>query len=163
GVYTIKNELYESERPNELGRKVALETLYPDLEEEVSIEGLKNPIFVYFKPNTANNFDTQSPLGISLYANALDVMKAIDTAFDSLHREFRLGKKRIIVPEPMIKTVVDPQTGQMKRYFDASDEIYEALAGDMDDKDIKEISVELRVEEHIAAINALLNIFAMQT
>lgn len=33
----------------------------------------------------------------------------------------------------------------------------------MDDATIHDISVELRVEEHVAAINALLNIFAMQT
>src|SRR5690625_2115857 len=163
GVYTVKNELYESETGADLGRKVSLDRLYPGLEPIVGMPKIKKPIFVYFKPNTANNFDTQSPLGISLYANALPVMKSIDTAFDSFHREFRLGKKRIIVPETMIRTVVDPETGAMNRYFDASDETYEALAGDMDDTEIKEISVELRVDEHIAAINALLNIFAMQT
>ena len=163
GVYTVKNELYESETGADLGRKVSLDVLYPGLEPIVGMPKIKKPIFVYFKPNTANNFDTQSPLGISLYANALPVMKSIDTAFDSFHREFRLGKKRIIVPETMIRTVVDPETGAMNRYFDASDETYEALAGDMDDTEIKEISVELRVDEHIAAINALLNIFAMQT
>src|SRR5690554_2986944 len=33
----------------------------------------------------------------------------------------------------------------------------------MDENKIQDISVELRVEEHVAAINALLNLFAMQT
>src|SRR5690625_2962861 len=33
----------------------------------------------------------------------------------------------------------------------------------MDDNTIHDVKVELRVEEHIAAINALLNLFAMQT
>src|SRR5690606_10807914 len=120
--------------------------------------------FSYFKTNKANNIDLQSPLGISLYANALDTMKAIDTAFDSFHREFRLGRKRIIVPAHMVKTVIDPDTGRAHRYFDDTDETYEAFnSGEMDDNKIQDISVELRVEEHIAAINALLNLFAMQT
>src|SRR5690625_1744221 len=163
GIYTVKNELYESETDNELGRKVPLKTLYPGLEQVLGMPKIEKPIFVYFKPNTANNFDTQSPLGISLYANALSVMKSIDTAFASFHREFRLGKKRILVPEPMIKTVVDPRTGAMHRYFDASDETYEAFAGDMDNTEMKEISVELRVSEHVSAINSMLNLFAMQT
>src|SRR5699024_4615353 len=163
-VYTVKNELYESETGADLGRKVSLDVLYPGLEPFVGMPKIKKPIFVYFKPNTANNFDTQSPLGISLYANALPVMKSIDTAFDSFHREFRLGKKRIIVPEAMIKTVPDPHTGRMHRYFDSTDETYESFnTGNMDDAKIHDISVELRVEEHIAAINALLNLFAMQT
>lgn len=164
GIYTVKNELYESETGTDLGKKVSLDVLYPGLEPIVGMPKIEKPIFVYFKPNTANNFDTQSPLGISLYANALSVMKSIDTAFDSFHREFRLGKKRIIVPEAMIKTVPDPHTGMMHRYFDATDETYESFnTGNMDDAKVHDISVELRVEEHINAINALLNIFAMQT
>lgn len=164
GTYTVTNELYESETGADIGKKVSLDVLYPGLNPVVGMPKIKKPLFVYFKPNTANNFDTQSPLGISLYANALPIMKSIDTAFDSFHREFRLGKKRIIVPESMIKTVPDPHTGHMHRYFDATDETYESFnTGNMDDAKIHDISVELRVEEHINAINALLNIFAMQT
>src|SRR5690554_3087668 len=149
--YVIRNELYESKDGNDLGVKVSLETFLPGIEAETRISGLERPLFVYFKPNTANNIDTKSPLGISIFANALDTMKAIDVAFDSLQREFRLGKKRIIVPSHMVKAVVDPQTGKTHRYFDASDEVYEAFntQGLMDDGTIVDISVELRVEEHI--------------
>lgn len=162
GVYVIRNEVYESQNGQDLGVRVNLHDFFPGLEEEVHINGLKRSIFSYFKPNSANNIDTTSPLGISLYANALDTIKSIDTAFDSFNREFRLGKKRILVPEAMIRTVID-QDGNMQRYFDASDETYEAFAGDMDDTKIQDTSVELRVDEHIAATNALLNLFAMQT
>ena len=161
--YVIRNELYESDRANEIGVRVALETLYPELEQEVRIQNLSRPLFVYFKPNIANNFDTQSPLGISIYANALDTLKAIDIAFDSLIREFRLGKKRIIVPATAVKTVVDPQTGHLHRYFDANDEVYQAFNfQDAESQKPIDISVELRVDEHIKAIQALLDIFSMQ-
>lgn len=163
GHYIIRNEVYESQSGVDLGVKVPLKNFFPDLEEEVSIGNIKRPIFAYFKPNTANNIDIQSPLGISIFANALDTMKAIDTAFDSFHREFRLGRKRILVPAHMVKTVIDPETGESHRYFDSTDETYEAFSGDMDENKIQDVSVELRVEEHISAINALLNLFAMQT
>lgn len=163
GKYVIRNEVYESQNGADLGIKVSLKEHFPHLEEEVTIDNLKRPLFAYFKPNTANNIDTQSPLGISLYANAIDTIQAIDTAFDSFHREFRLGRKRIIVPAHMLKPVVDPETGQIHRYFDSTDETYEGFNGDMDENKIQDISVELRVDEHIAAINALLNVFAMQT
>jgi A118 family predicted phage portal protein len=163
GQYIIRNEVYESQNGADLGVKVPLKDHFPDLEEKVHLKGFKRPLFAYFKPNTANNIDTQSPLGISLYANAIDTIQAIDTAFDSFHREFRLGRKRIIVPAHMLKPVVDPETGQIHRYFDSTDETYEGFNGDMDENKIQDISVELRVDEHIAAINALLNVFAMQT
>ncbi|HFR4157307.1 MULTISPECIES: phage portal protein [Bacillus cereus group] len=160
--YVIKNELYESKNQGDLGVKVLLSTLYPDLEEEVRIENLSKPMFVYFKPNTANNLDLTSPLGISLYANALSTLKSLDIAFDSFQREFVLGKKRIMVPASAIRTVIDPQTGIPQRYFDAADEVYEAMNFDDGAKQIQDISVELRVEEHTAAINALLNYVSMQ-
>lgn len=159
--YVIRNELYES-NGTDLGVRVPLDTLFPDLEEETRIQNLTRPLFVYIKPNTANNIDLQNPLGVSIYANALDTLRALDTAFDSFEREFRLGKKRVLVPAYAIKTVIDPQTGQQHRYFDANDEVYEAFNLDQDKDGIKDISVELRVEEHISAINALLNVLAMQ-
>jgi A118 family predicted phage portal protein len=159
--YVIRNELYESSG-EDLGVRVPLDTLFPNLEEEVRIQNLKRPLFVYIKPNTANNIDPTIPLGISIYANALDTLKSLDIAFDSFQREFRLGRKRILVPASAIKTVIDPQTGQMHRYFDANDEVYEAFNLEQDSNEIKDISVDLRIEEHINAINAMLNLLAMQ-
>ncbi|MEC3621550.1 phage portal protein [Bacillus subtilis] len=159
--YVITNELYESNNSATLGIRVPLSTMYPDLEEEARIEGLTRPLFVYIRPNTANNFDMYSPLGISIYANALDTLKTLDIAYDSFQREFRLGKKRILVPQSAIKTVVDPQTGKMSRYFDAEDEAYQAMNFESEDA-IKDISVELRVNEHIDAINSILNLLSMQ-
>lgn len=160
--YVIRNELYESDG-SDLGVKISLDRMYPDLKEEVEIENLKRSLFVYIKPNLANNVDLTSKLGVSIYSAALDTIQLLDVAFDSFEREFRLGKKRIIVPSSAVRTIVDPQSGQMHRYFDSSDEVYEAMNFDDTMNKIHDISVELRVEEHIAAINALLNILAMQT
>ena len=162
GVYVIRNELYESRFNEELGQQIPLSTLFPNLQPETRILNVERPFFVYIKPNTANNIDLYSPLGVSIYANALDTLRAIDTAFDSFEREFRLGKKRILVPASAIRNVVDPQTGAMTRYFDADDEAYEAFNFDENMNKVEDISVELRVEEHIAALNALLTHFGMQ-
>jgi A118 family predicted phage portal protein len=100
---------------------------------------------------------------MSIYGNALETLHALDICYDSFVREFRLGKKRIIVPARAVRTVADPVTGALVRYFDANDETYEALASDTpDDLKIQDNSVELRVEEHVAAINAFLSILCMQ-
>lgn len=163
-TYVIENELYETTlNNNDLGVRRSLSTLYPDLEERVTINGLERPLFVLIKPNTANNFDLSSPLGISIYANALDTLELLDTAFDSYKREFQYGQKTILVPNAAVKSVVDPQTGQQKRYFDATNPVYQAMGfGGQDSDKIFDVSVELRVDEHIAAINSMLNIYAMQ-
>jgi A118 family predicted phage portal protein len=164
-LYTIENELYESESINQQdSKKVPLGILYPDLEPIVQVEGLTLPMFQYLKPNIANNMDIGSPLGLSIYANAMDTLLALDTAFDSFITEFRLGKRRIIVPTSALRMAPDLATGKLVRYFDADDEVYQGVDyGDPDKQKITDNTVELRVEEHLAAINGLLNLYATQT
>lgn len=171
-TYYITNELYRSEmyrngnqkEPQDiLGMRVPLAEIYPLLDEETPVEGIENSLFSYFRTPTANNIDDNSPLGVSIYANAMETLHALDICFDSFVREFRLGKKRIIVPARMVKTVIDPLTGEQRRYFDAMDETYEALStDDPDSLHIQDNSVPLRVDEHVAAMNAFLNIFCLQ-
>ena len=161
--YLIKNELFESDFSGQPGRQLDVSGLFPNLSEGVEIKGLKQPLFVYFRPNIANNIEDGSPLGISVFANALDTLRAIDVCFDSLNREFVLGKKRIIVPATAVRTVLDPSTKRMVRYFDVNDEVFQAMDFDENDSRVVDNSVELRVEEHIASINALLAILAIQT
>ena len=170
-TYVISNELYRSEilkngakeSQDILGYRYPLNTIYPYLNERTEINTIEKSLFSYFRTPTANNIDDNSPLGVSVYGNAMETLHALEIAFDSFVREFRLGKKRIIVPARMIKTVVDPVSGKQVRYFDAQDETYEALStDDPDTLHIQDNSVELRVEEHVAGINAFLNIFCLQ-
>ena len=169
-TYIIRNELYRAEIKKEgvgsdqdiLGFRYPLAALYPYLDEEIVVP-VEKSLFTYFRTPEANNIDDNSPLGISVYANAMDTLHAIDICFDSFVREFRLGKKRIIVPARMIRQVTDPMTGKQVRYFDATDETYEALStDDPDSLRIQDNSVSLRVDEHVAAMNALLNILCLQ-
>ena len=170
-TYVITNELYRSDmyklgstEPQDiLGVRVPLATIYPLLDEETTMHGVEASLFSYFHTPTANNIDDNSPLGVSIYANAMETLHALDVCFDSFVREFRLGKKRIIVPARMIKAIVDPVSGELRRYFDAMDETYEALStDDPDSLKIQDNSVELRVEEHVSAMNAFLNILCLQ-
>lgn len=166
--YVVSNELYRhkagsSENQNIFGERVPLNTLYTNLSESAKVSGLQRSLFSYYRTNIANNLDDNSPLGISIYANALSTLKALDICYDSFVREFTLGKKRIIVPASAIRYINDPNTGRRCRYFDADDEVYEAVDTDeLESLQIKDNSVELRVEEHIASINAFLNILSFQ-
>ena len=170
-TYTITNELYRADQyrtgsrePQDiLGMRVPLAEIYPFLDETATVDGIENTLFSYFRTPTANNIDDNSPLGVSIYANAMETLHALDICFDSFVREFRLGKKRIIVPARMIKTVIDPVSGEPRRYFDATDETYEALStDDPDSLKIQDNSIELRVDEHVSAMNAFLNICCLQ-
>lgn len=153
--------LFKSGDGGNLGTEAELSELYGDLPPVVNYGGAV-PMFSYFKPAVSNNFQYDVPLGMSVYANSLDTLKALDVAFDSFSREFVLGKKRIIIPASCVRAVTD-DTGEPIRYFDANDEAFVALnVEDAEKFRITDNTVELRVEEHVAAINALLNILCFQ-
>lgn len=169
-TYVITNELYRADmqkgatgqNQDILGVRCPLAELYPELDEETEIKA-EDSLFSYFRTPIANNLDANSPLGMSIYGNALETLHALDICYDSFVSEFRLGKKRIIVPARCVRMVADPNTGQMRRYFDATDETYEAfVADDADNLKITDNSVELRVEEHVAALNAFLSVLCLQ-
>ena len=171
-TYVITNELYRSEMQKGknadssqdiLGVRYPLSEIYPELDEVTTIP-VEESLFTYWRTPIANNLDDNSPLGMSIYGNSLETLHALDICHDSFVREFRLGKKRVIVPARAVRSVVDPVTGKLCRYFDANDETYEAFASDNpEDLKVTDNSVELRVEEHIAAINAFLSILCLQT
>lgn len=163
GYTDVEHRLYKSSQRNSIGKPCELSELFPGVDETVTYKTAE-PMLRYFKADVSNNIDRCCPLGVSVFSSAADTLKALDVAFDSFGREFVLGKKRIIVPSSCIQTVVDPETGDLRKYFDADDEAFIALKCD-EERDLKitDNTVELRIEEHVAAINALLNILCFQT
>lgn len=162
GQYEIRNELYL--KMESKYSRVDLGVLDEELEQSVILEGFEGKMYTYIKPNIANNYNIRSSEGISIFANELDTIDTIDRVFDSLEREFKLGKKRILVPSKYINAVIDKETGREYRYYDTEDEVYEVFNSGMDeDEGIKEIDVSLRVEEHVKALEALLDILSEST
>jgi len=156
--YIISNTLFDEEKDKE----IELSEVFSNLQKETRVKNLKKPLFVYFRPASVNNI-SDSPLGLSVLANAADILKSLDVVFDSLEREFVLGKKRIIVPTSAIKGEYGDD-GKLHKFFDTSDEVYQAFsANDREELKITDTSSELRVREHIDALEELLDLLCMQT
>lgn len=121
------------------------------------------PLFAYARNPEANNLHVTSPLGISIFANAVDTLHTLDIIYDALRSEIILGRKRIIVPVQCIRSIIDNETGKPLRYFDPADEIFQAFNTEEGDKlKISDNSVELRIEELTLALRTTLNVLAVQ-
>lgn len=158
GIYRRYNELYKSNIETELGKEIDFKSKFPTIKELEEVE-TSVPRFQVIKPNIANNFDTESPMGISILANSIDRFKSIDTKYDSFCSEFELGRKRILVDQAAMKGQVQVDENGNQRfiqYFDAEDKAYVAING-MEGQPVKEIDFSLRTAEHIDSINAELN------
>ena len=158
GKYLKLNEVYKSNAETALGKQLNFNEVFPTVKEsEVIIT--KNPYFQVWKLPIANNFDTGSPMGISILANSIDRYKSIDTKYDSFYNEFILGKKRIIVDQSAMKgqmTTDEEGNQRFVQYFDKNDKVYQAINAEMKEP-VKEIDFTLRYQEHIDSINADLN------
>lgn len=160
GGYRITTEVYEEDGVN-LIKKPISEIGLTDGTVEIQTPV---PLFVYIGTPEANNHSMFSPLGVSIYANAVDTLYSLDVAFDSLQQEIVLGKKRIIVPSAAVRAVIDTESGKPVRYFDPSDEVFQAInTEDVNNLKIVDNTVELRIDELKLAIQTLIGILTMQT
>ena len=115
------------------------------------------PWFQIIKPNIANNIDINSPLGISIFANAIDNAKETDLVWDSYANEFILGRKRIFVNA---KEWYISRNGEEQDVFDSNDVvIYHLPEADDGKQMISDQTQTLRVADHISALQNQLNLF----
>lgn len=156
GHYVIENHLF---RRN--GTALTEIALPDDVKERVETKS-PTPLFQIIRPNIANNFAPDCPLGISVYANALDQLEGLDLVYDSYCNEFRLGKKRITVPVTMARMAME-EDGSVTPVFDDNDtEFYAIPSVDQGENKIEEHNMELRYEAHEAGVQTALNLLSFK-
>lgn len=152
GHYKIVNKLFEKSKNGKLEET--------DLPEGLAAEFFtdsEKPLFQIITPNIVNNFDPDNPMGISIFANALDVLQGIDLVYDSYQNEFRLGKKRILIPAGMAH-IQRSDSGIMPIFDDNDTEFY--VMSDKSLGELKEINMELRAEPHEKALKKNLDLLS---
>lgn len=162
GIYVIENHVVESTAG--AGKEVPAEDWgklngFEAMSEKI-YTGSPERQFVIDRLNIANNSDKDNPMGVAIFANSLDILKGLDTVYDSYINEFILGKKRIFAaPELMgVDLLGNP-------VFDPNDVVfYQLPEGYLKDggKPIESVDMDLRADAHEKAINDNLNILSMK-
>lgn len=154
GEYVIENRIYLY-RDGQLSDVELYDVSgYENMPKSVETHSKKRQ-FVIDRLNIANNFDFPNPLGVSVYANAIDVLKGVDIAYDSYVNEFLLGKKRIMV-KPQATNYLDGEP-----MFDPSDTVFYLLPEDaVGDSVITPVDMTLRTQEHNTGIQDQLNLLS---
>ena len=104
---TIINKAYKSTNAAtlqdnagvDLGQEIPLTQVpqWADLQPEIQIAPVDKPLFAYFKMPEANTIDTSSPLGVSGYSRAVDLIKDADMQYSRLLWEYEGGELAIDV------------------------------------------------------------------
>lgn len=149
GNYVIYNHLFSVNNDN--------------LTEVTSQDGTVNEFdtksnvkwFSIFKPLLTNNLFSNSPFGIPHFANAIDNLKVVDIAFDSIKNELVDGRKRTFARSDMFNY----DEGEQRMVFDPNDTtVYQLPKGATKDDLIQSESDNLRTDKQIDTLNTELNI-----
>jgi A118 family predicted phage portal protein len=146
--YIISNRFYPIERSN--GNISAAAVEFSDVESEVVYE-TDVSLFALIKPNIANNVEENNPLGISVYANAIDQIKACDIAFDGSSVAMKVGRPRIAISAEAVK--VDEE-GNAIPIVDTRDvALYSVPVRYGDNKTlVEDITTSYRANEYLATL-----------
>lgn len=153
-MYYIENKYIDA--------KSGKETDPPEDIEVFVNTGSVEPLFQIIAPNICNNIELDSPLGISIYANAIDQMKGCDLTFDSYMNEFVLGRKRIMVPLSQAKMQMQ-KDGSTAPTFDPHDTVYYIIPEDRNgNNQLTEVDMKIRATEHELGIQRCLDLLSFK-
>lgn len=151
GLYIIENRIYRYE--NETLSDTML-TDVPGFERipPVVHTGSDKRQFVIDRPNIANNLDYLLPVGIPVYANAIDVLRGVDCAYDCYVNEFENGPMMMMVKMPATRWEDDEPT------LDDNDRRFYLLPEDTQQGNVVDtISPTLRTEQLNVGLQDQLN------
>ena len=150
GIYNIYNITAEGTDESNLGE---IKSFY------VFNTNSQIPWFAIIRPNISNNIDINSPVGIIIFANHIDILKEIDLIYDSYQNEFSLGRKRIFVNA---RNTTINRNGDDCQVFDSNDVAFYVLpeADNDDGVFIKNDTQPLRIGEHEQGLQNQLNLYS---
>ena len=103
--YTVINKCYKSLNTNYLGVPCTLSEVdsWATIEETQTITNVDKPLFAYFKIPLSNNIDDNSCLGVSVYAQAVKLIKQAEEMWERIQWEYQSKETAIDVSIDLFK------------------------------------------------------------
>ena len=163
GLYAISNRCYVGSSPNDCKRSIDIkQTPWAELEGEVLLENVGTPLFGVLRMPHANNLDISSPYALPIFSDAIEELKDLDIAYSRNAKEVKDSKRTVLLDSDRLL----PTSGKIEntaagfearrkelKLPDYIKSVYGSGTGDF----YHEINPELRTDERLTGINALLS------
>ena len=112
--YMITNRAFKGSGNYDLSQEVPLTSVdeWADIQPEVKIQNVDFPLFAYLRIPIGNTIDLKSPVGVSVYEKASDVIKEADRQYQRLLWEYEGGELAIDAVEDAFD--IDPKTKEVR-------------------------------------------------
>lgn len=151
-VYKISSKAFRSERKDELGTEIPLDSVpeWKDIEPEVTVYGLEEPLFAYWKNPFANTIDKESPLTVPVFSECIEELRWLDIALNMFGDETEDSRHVTYVPQTAIE-YAEKHSIQLPRFI-------QGIEMGTNEDNIKEHVPTMQVAERVAGINFLLSV-----
>ena len=104
-THTIKNKVCKSLNSEIIGWECSFSEVpeWSGLVAEITFTNVEKPLFSYFRVPSANDIDLDSPLGVSVYARAVDLIRQADEQWARIEWEYESKETALDVSQDMIK------------------------------------------------------------
>lgn len=104
-THTIKNKVCKSLDSEIIGWECSFDEVpeWSGLVREITFTNVEKPLFSYFRVPSANDIDLDSPLGVSVYARAVDLIRQADEQWARIEWEYESKETALDVSMDMIK------------------------------------------------------------
>lgn len=155
GAYLISNRCYVADTPTDKGKLIPIDkTPWAGLSEEIAVEHIDRPLFGVLKMPHANNVDIDSPLGMPVFADAIEEFKDLDIAYSRNAEEIYNSERITLVDDRLISKSGQPVRGkseiELPRY------VKKVFGNDVKEF-YEEINPQLNTDTRLSGINALLS------
>lgn len=120
-VVRITQKCYKSKLRDSIGTECSLTEVpvWADLQPEATVRNTGGKLLIgWFKVSAANNVDLDSPLGVSVFAKAKDLIRDADKQYSRLLWEFEGGEMAIDV-DPLVLKPKQTQNNDGSRHYEA--------------------------------------------
>jgi len=149
-TYEIANKVFCSKNRDSLGIPVPLNEVeeWANLKDKAALGNVKKPLFGYFRPAIANTVDPTSPLGVSVFANAVNLINDADRQYERFLWEFESGERALVA------NVMAFKRDKNGKPLLPDKKLYRTL--DVEDMDFfREWSPQIRVDEFAKGLNRI--------
>ena len=109
GVYTVRNAAFRQDGRGGPGTPVPLHSVscWAGLSEQVCLEGVPGPLFGFFRVPQANWVDPCSPLGVSVYSRAVELIRQADEQWERILWEYEGGELAVGASSDLFRMTED--------------------------------------------------------
>lgn len=163
-TYAITNKCYVGDKMWATDKAVDIsKTPWAGMLEDVRITNMEQPLYGVFKTPHANNVDINSPLGLSVFCDAIEELKDLDIAYSRNAKELYDSKRTVLLDSDRLL----PSGGKVnntiagfertKEEMKLPDYVRAVYGSAGKDEMYQEINPTLNTDTRLTGINALLS------